>query len=68
MQCAWLPNLTGDARTTEGLMYAVTQGCCWNGRRASEVGKTLQISDEPEIMAYVTRATAPIELPVVTGT
>lgn len=43
-------------------MDAVTQGHRRNGRRASKVGKTLQISDGAEIMAYVTPATASIEM------
>lgn len=43
-------------------MDAVTQGHRRNERRASKVGKTLQISDGAEIMAYVTPATASIEM------
>lgn len=43
-------------------MDAVTQGHRRNGRRASKVGKTLQISDGAEIMVYVTPATASMEM------
>lgn len=42
--CMVLPNLTGDARITEGLMYMTARA--W-------VCETLQIGDGTEVMGYI---------------
>lgn len=39
-----LPNLTGDARITEGLMYMRARAWVW---------ETLQIGDGTEVMGYI---------------